>query len=445
MSAPPATTTAMQRHHPELALHVPTLLLPGKNAPLPTWAVIACDQHTSSPAYWDETARLVGDAPSTLRLVLPEAALGAADRPAAIAAINARMADYLRDGTLVEHGPGFVRVERETGRAAPRRGLVVALDLEAFDHRPGTRTLIRSTEGTDPGRLPARVAVRRDAPLETPHVLVLIDDPAHTVIDPLFALEHPSAYDFTLMQDGGRVRGWHVDDPAVIANVAAALSALRQGDPPVLYAVGDGNHSLAAARVVWEERKAAGAAADHPARYALAELVNLHDAGVAFAPIHRLLDVRGDAQVATIFDGLAKRFERDRFVRRAIADAEQWRRMRRVAAGEPGVHIAYRTARGQGVITIAQPPFPLATSCLHAFLDAYLAAHPLAALDYIHGDDALTALTGRAGRIGFYMPGMDKGALFETVLRDGPTPRKTFSLGEAHEKRYYLECRRIRP
>lgn len=435
----------MQRDYPDLALHVPTLLLPRKDVPLPTWAVIACDQHTSSPEYWDETARLVGDAPSTLRLVLPEAALRAGDPAGAIAAINARMAGYLRDGTLVEHAPGFVRVEREVGRTMPRRGLVVALDLEAFDYRPGARALIRGTEGTDPGRLPARVAVRRDAPLETPHVLVLIDDPAYTVIDPLFAREQPVAYDFALMQDGGRVRGWHVADAAAIANVAAALGALRQGDPPLLYAVGDGNHSLAAARVVWEERKAAGAAADHPARYALVELVNIHDAGLAFAPIHRLLDVGGDAHLAAIFDGLAKRFEQERFVRRAIADAEQWRRMRRVAAGEPGIHIAYRTARGQGVITIAKPPFPLATTCLHAFLDDYLASHPQAALDYIHGDDALTALTGRAGRVGFYMPGMDKGALFETVLRDGPTPRKTFSLGEAHEKRYYLECRRIRP
>lgn len=435
----------MQRHFPDLALHVPTLLLPRADIPLSSWAVIACDQHTSSPAYWSETARLVGENPSTLHLVLPEASLRDGDRAAAIAAIHRRMADYLQDGTLVEQPPGFVLVEREVGRASSRRGLVVALDLEAYDYRPSARALIRSTEGTDPGRLPARVDVRRGAPLETPHVLVLIDDPERTVIEPLRNLDLPAAYDCALMQGGGRVRGWHVADPAVIATIATAIAALRQGEPPLLYAVGDGNHSLAAARVAWEALKAAGAPADHPARYALAELVNLHDAGLACLPLHRLLDVGDSAAVTAVLDGLAKRFARARFVRRAIADAGQWQRMRRVAAAEPGIHIGYRTADGQGIISIAQPPLPLATACLHAFLDDYLASHGEAELDYIHGDDALTALTAHAGRIGFYMPGMDKGVLFETVLRDGATPRKTFSLGEAHEKRYYLECRRIRP
>ena len=176
-------------HYPDIALHVPTLLLPKAEVALQSWAVIACDQHTSAPEYWEETERLVGDSPSTLRLVLPEARLGGGDREAAICAINRRMSEYLAAGVLVEQPPGFMLVERDVGRAAPRRGLVVGLDLEAFDYRAGSRTLIRSTEGTDPNRLPARIAVRRDAVLETPHILVLIDDPAGTVIEPLFERE----------------------------------------------------------------------------------------------------------------------------------------------------------------------------------------------------------------------------------------------------------------
>ena len=435
----------MKRHFPHIALHVPTLLLPRTGLSLPAWSVIACDQHTSSPDYWAETARLVGDNPSTLRLVLPEALLAGADREAAIAAIHQCMADCLTAGVLVEQPPGFVLVERDVGRDQPRRGLLVALDLEAFDYQPSARSLIRSTEGTDVERLPARAAVRRNAPLETPHVLVLIDDAERTVIDPLLQLELPTAYDFDLIQGGGRVRGWRVTGGAAIDGVARALAALRQGDPPLLYAMGDGNHSFAAARVVWDEIKAAGAPPDHPARYALAELVNIHDESLEFAAIHRLLDVGDEAATAMVFDALAKRFESARFVRRPIADAGQWQRMRAVAAAEPGHHIAYRTARGQGILTIADPPRPLAIGCLQAFLDDFVDSHPGAKVDYIHGDDALIALAGRPGHIGFLLPTMRKGELLPAVARAGPTPRKTFSLGEAHEKRYYLECRRLQP
>ena len=435
----------MKRHFPDIALHVPTLLLPKAGVSLPTWSVIACDQHTSSPEYWDETARLVGDNPSTLRLVLPEAALAGGDRQAAIAAIHQRMADYLSGGMLVEQAPGFMLVQRDCGRDEPRRGLLVALDLEAFEYQGGSRTLIRSTEGTDVERLPARAAVRRNAPLETPHVLALIDDPQRTVIEPLFQLDLPRAYDFELLQGGGRVRGWRMTDAAAIHGVAQALAALRRGDPPLLYAMGDGNHSFAAARLVWQERKAAGAPPDHPTRYALAELVNIHDESLEFTAIHRLLDVGDEAATAMVFDALAKRFASARFARRPIADAERWQRMRTVAAAEPGHHIAYRTARGQGLVSIADPPLPLAIGWLQAFLDDYVAAHPSTQVDYIHGDDALIALAQRPGRIGFLLPALRKGDLLPAVLRAGPTPRKTFSLGEAREKRYYLECRRIRP
>lgn len=433
----------MRRALSEVALHLPTLLLPKPGVPLSSWAVIACDQHTSSPGYWRETERLVGDNPSTLRLILPEVHLGDGDRQAALRAIKQRMTDYLAEGVLVEQASGFMLIEREVGRASPRRGLLVGLDLQAYDYRYGAKTLIRSTEGTDPARLPARVAVRRNAPLETPHTLVLIDDPNRSVIEPLFATRREPAYDFALMQGGGQLRGWPVTDSESIHAVAAALAGLAQGEPPLLYALGDGNHSFAAARAVWESLKAAGAPADHPARWALAELVNVHDAGLEFAAIHRLLDA-GDA-AADALDAFAKHYENARCARRPAASDEAWERQRRAAAQEPGHHIAYRTATERGILSIQKPPHTLATATLQAFLDDYTRIHPAANVDYIHGDETLRALARREGRVGFFLPTMHKHQLFETVLRDGATPRKTFSLGEAHEKRYYLECRRLHP
>ena len=430
----------MRRDYPDIGLHVPTLLLPRADVPKETWAVVACDQYTSQPEYWEETRRLVGDEPSTLHMVLPEAQLGSVDRDAAVAAINRCMAMYLFEDVLVEHPPGFMLVEREVGRSSPRRGLLVALDLEHFDYSAGAQTLIRSTEGTDPSRLPARVAVRRDAPLETPHVLVLIDDPQGTVIEPLFELTLRPAYDFALMQGGGRGRGWHVEDQAAIDRVAGALGRLRHGEPPLLYAMGDGNHSLAAARAVWADLKAAGAAADHPGRYALVELVNVHDAALEFAPIHRLVDSEPEPLLAA----MAEHYAAAGFERREFSRREDWLAACANPAQE-GHAIPFIAAARYGVATIAKPKHNLAAATLQTFLDRFRADHPQVALDYIHGDETLLDLANAPGRTGFLLPPMDKHDLFETVVRDGATPPKTFSLGEAHEKRYYMECRRIRP
>ena len=420
----------MNRDFPDIALHVPQLLLPAPAVSAARWAVIACDQHTAAPSYWEETERLVGDAASTLNLVLPEAHLGTGDRDAAVKAIHRCMASYLADGTLVPAPPGFMLVERDVGRSVARRGLVVALDLEQFDYRDGAQTLIRSTEGTDPQRLPARMAVRDGAALETPHILVLIDDPQRTVIEPLFQAQLPLAYDFALMQGGGHVRGWRVAEAALIESVAQALGALKRGEPPLLYAMGDGNHSLAAARAVWESLRERGAGPDHPARYALVELVNLHDAALQFAPIHRLL---ANVDVEEMFAALAA----EGFVRHVGADAP--------ARSEDAHCIPYVAGSERGVIVQAPRRALLAAASLQTALDAYQAQCPALTMDYIHGDDTLTDLAERPRSLGFLLPPMDKHDLFPTVIRHGATPRKTFSLGEAHEKRYYYECRRIQP
>ena len=431
----------MKRDYPDVGLHVPTLLLPRADVPKETWAVVACDQYTSQPEYWRRTRELVGDQPSTLHLVLPEAQLGTTDRDAAVAAINRRMADYLSAGVLAEQPPGFMLVEREVGRSSPRRGLLVALDLEHFDYATGAQTLVRSTEGTDPSRLPARVAVRRDAPLETPHVLVLIDDPQRTVIEPLFDLPLPLAYDFALMQGGGRVCGWHIGEGAAIDRIAEALAGLRQGEPPLLYAMGDGNHSLAAARAVWAELKASGAAPDHPGRYALVELVNVYDLALEFEPIHRLVD----CEPAPLLAAMAEHFADAGFVCHEFGEREDWLAARRESVTDARHVLPFMAAARYGVATIRKPRHKLATATLQTFLDRFRAERPGVALDYIHGDETLMALANAPGRVGFLLPAMDKHDLFKTVASEGATPPKTFSLGEAHEKRYYLECRRIRP
>lgn len=421
------------RDYPDIALHVPRLLLPAPGVAPAKWAVIACDQHSAAPAYWQETARLVGDEPSTLHLVLPEAHLEDGDRAAAVAAIHARMAAHLADGTLVEQPPGFMLVERSVGGATPRRGLVVALDLAHFDYRAGSSSLIRSTEGTDAKRLPARIDVRDGAALETPHILVLIDDPQRTVIEPLCGERLPLAYDFMLLQGGGRLRGWHVAEGALINAVAEALAALRRGTPPLLYAMGDGNHSFAAARAVWERLQENGAGPAHPARFALVELVNVHDPALRFAPIHRLL---ANVDAEAVFDALAA----EGFVRRVDGEAHG-----SPAGPAEGHCIPYVAGDERGAVIHRRPQFALPVASLQHALDALAARVPTLAMDYIHGDDVLLDLAAKPGHVGFLLPPMDKHDLFPTVARDGATPRKTFSLGEAQEKRYYFECRRIRP
>ncbi len=434
----------MQLHYPEIALHVPSLLLPRADIPLETWSVIACDQYTSQPEYWEQVRRIVGDDPSTLHLVFPEAYLEQTCRQQTIAGINQRMQEYLKNGVLAEQRPGFMLVERQVGRTAPRKGLVVALDLEQYDYRDRAQKLIRTTEGTDQSRLPPRIQVRGKAPLETPHIMVLIDDPQQTVIEPLSAANLKQAYDFELMLGGGRLRGWHLDDEALIDATAGHIARLACGEPPMIYAMGDGNHSFATARAVWERLKAQAKderqIVNHPARYALAELVNVHDAGLEFAPIHRVVF---GVDVADLLRALETHCTENGFSRRTFADRDEWEAACRKAAD--GHHIPYISGTERGLLSIAEPSFQLEVASLQAFLDSYIDAHPGARLDYIHGEDVLEQLTAEPGSIGFLLPAMDKGDLFKTIVTDGAMPRKTFSLGEAVEKRYYLECRRLMP
>lgn len=428
---------------------LPKLCLPRPDVDLQTWAVIACDQHTAEPAYWQAVEDAVGDAPSTLQLIFPEVHLGSPDAAARIRRIQDSMRRYLAEGLLREHN-GAVYVERDIdGRT--RRGLMLELDLEHYDFAAASTSLIRPTEGTMVERLAPRIEVRSGADLELPHVLVLIDDPAGTVIEPLGAerAELPRLYATELMLGGGSVAG-HAVDAGRGERVVRALQALADprafaarygvpaGTPPMLFAMGDGNHSLATAKQIWERIKPS-VGMDHPSRFALVEVVNIHDPALDFAPIHRLLfGVSVDVRQA-----LAAHFG----ARLSIADVASAAQMReRARTVAPLTHAAGLIGPGAryGVVEWTEPRSSLAVGEVQAFIDQLIAHGGATQVDYVHGDDALERLATRDGHVGIHLPTPDKHGLLRTVVHDGPLPRKAFSMGEAHEKRYYVEARRIR-
>ncbi|MBP3369399.1 MAG: DUF1015 domain-containing protein [Clostridia bacterium] len=395
------------------------------------WAVIACDQFTSEPHYWQKAEEIVKDAPSTLRIMLPEVYLSeTAER---IPVINKAMDVYL-DEHLLSNPDSMIYVERTQSDGTVRRGIVLSVDLECYDFNRGASSLIRATEATVIERIPPRVAIRRDAKIELPHVMLLIDDPERTVIEQLSAQNcQKLAYDTDLMLGGGHIVGRFLDDSAKLS-VEKALDELitpeamakRYGDPslaPLLFAVGDGNHSLATAKTIYEELKASigvEAAASHPARYALVEIVNIHDEALRFEPIYRVV-FNVDAndmleKLGAYVDSLS-----------GSADAQT---------------IEYISSSKSGSLTVDHPEKQLTVGTLQDFIDGYIKSNPSAEVDYIHGEDSVKSLITDTS-IGFIFSGMSKSELFKTVIYDGALPRKTFSMGHAEDKRYYLECRKI--
>lgn len=398
------------------------------------WAVVACDQYTSEPAYWEATAATVGDAPSTLRLILPEVYLSETDER--LPRIHAAMEEYLKD-VLVAHPDAMIYLERTQSDGTCRRGVIGALDLETYDYRKGSTTLTRATEGTVLERIPPRVKIRRGASLELPHVMLLIDDPSKKVIEPLAnaCADVNPTYDFDLMQGGGHARGWLIGEgeqtrlcDELEALIAPDAMGARYGDAslaPLLFAVGDGNHSLATAKAAYEEIKAAigeEAAKTHPARYALAEIVNLHDTALQFEPIYRVVFGCDPNALETALNEYVSTLN-------GTATAQ---------------NVTVVTKDGEHTMTVAHPVQQLAVGTLQSFLGEYEKAHPEVTVDYIHGEDSLRALARKEGAIGFLFDGMRKDELFRTVIYDGALPRKTFSMGHAPDKRYYLECRKIK-
>lgn len=434
----------MDRFANSVGVEVPDLLFPSEDVELAKWAVVACDQYTSQPDYWEAVEANVGDAPSTLRLMLPEMYLDKPGEAERIVAINESMRRYVENGTLKSLGRGLMLVTR-TVCGKTRRGVLAALDLENYDYAKGSSTLIRATEGTIVERIPPRLRIRRDAPLEMPHILVLIDDPERTVIEPLAesAGDAELFYDFDLMQEGGHISGHFISDERRISGALRALEALA--DPakfaskygkdraPLLFAMGDGNHSFATAKANWEAVKAdlsESERAKHPARFCLVELENVHDEGIVFEPIHRVVFNVGDGFI----EKLAARLSEQNGSCTA-ADA--------ACSCEGAHHLCFITADGEGVLNVASPAAQLPVGTLQNALDSLLRELPDATIDYIHGEDVVRELGSKRGNAGFLLPPMDKSELFPTVVYDGALPRKTFSMGEANEKRYYLECRSL--
>jgi hypothetical protein len=437
----------MKIYH-DIGIQVPQVYLPKKGIDLTQWAVIACDQFTSQPEYWQEVEKFVGDAPSTLDLILPEVYLEKPGGTERIQSIQATMHAYLDQGIL-QPRDGLVYVER-TIDGKTRKGILLCLDLECYDYTTGSTSLIRATEGTIVERLPPRMKIRQGAALELPHILVLIDDPERTVIEPVGAAKGKleNLYDFDLMLGSGHLTGYPVNtvlENKVVAalrklaspEVFAARYGIGKNKPVLLFAMGDGNHSLATAKAVWEEMKPR-AGMDHPARYALVEIENVHDEGLEFEPIHRVLfGLRCD-----LFAAMQDYFGAS-LTCLPVASAEEMVGVVDNAKGPEQVIGLISGGKKFAVVKIANPSANLPVGTLQAFLDTFLKEGGAEKIDYVHGGEVVCKQGIQPGNAGFYVPGMDKSDLFKTVILDGALPRKTFSMGEAREKRFYMECRMI--
>lgn len=432
----------------DLGVQIPTILLPNQSLDYQKWAVIACDQYTSQPEYWQEVEEFVGESPSTLNMILPEVYLETKDELRKIEKTKNTMDEYLQQGLFKEF-QGFILVVRNVaGRT--RHGIVLALDLEKYDFSKGSQTLIRATEGTIIDRLPPRIRIREGAKLEFPHILVLIDDPNKSVIEPFVSKKEDllKLYDFELMKNSGHLRGYAIQSDEDLAQIGEALAKLANPDQfsrnynlnedlgVLLFAMGDGNHSLATAKSIWEKMKP-NVGMDHPARYALVEIENIHDAGLEFEPIHRVLfDLKED---------IVKKMHQFWENQIEIASCDDANEMiDKVDQQNGNTHkFGLVINNSYNVIEVQQPTSNLPVGTLQSFLDQFIKSGGAEKIDYVHGSDVTCKLGAKPGNCGFYLPAMEKNQLFRTVILDGALPRKTFSMGEAYEKRFYMEGRKI--
>lgn len=399
------------------------------------WSVVACDQYTSEPEYWAEVEKTVGDSPSSLHIIYPEIYLNEKNKDERIKSINQKMKKYLDEGIFKEYKDSLILVERTQRNGKKRYGLIGQVDLEDYDFSKGSTSKIRATEGTVIERIPPRVKIRENAPLEMPHIIMLIDDPDLTVIDPLKNQKDnfEVLYDFELQMNSGHLKGYLINDDSSDSALKAIDSLADENTfynkynlkkSVLQFAVGDGNHSLATAKTCWENIKKSLTDEEkktHPARFALVEVMNIHDPALEFEPIHRFVyNIKADDLLKSLFEFYPQASKSD----------------------NGGQKIDYCYKGNSGSIYINNAPSNLAVGTLGKFLDAYLKENG-GDIDYIHGKSTVEKLAQKDNSIGFILPSMEKKQLFETVILDGSLPRKTFSMGEAEDKRFYFECKNI--
>lgn len=390
------------------------------------WSVVACDQFTSEPEYWQQVRKIAGDKPSALNMILPEAELGIKDADIESEKIYSVMRDYLENGVFTELSDSFVYIERTLSDGAVRSGIIGMFDLEAYDWAEGSASPIRATEHTVEDRLPPRVRVREKALVEMPHIMVFIDNPKDYVFSAV--KKGKLLYDFELMQNGGHIKGWQMADNAAIERAVLRLSDKDElinkygsDKDPIIFAMGDGNHSIAAAKQYWEEIKPTLTDAErenHPARFALAEVVNIHSTAITFEPIHKVL-----------FDTEPEHF---------IAEAKQYF-AEHIGNGK---QITLVTHGKTETIELADMTLGELIGSCESFCKGYIERYG-GRIDYIHGDEECVSMAGKAHDAGILLPKMAKSELFSSVYKSGPFPKKSFSIGHGPDKRYYLECRRI--
>ena len=414
----------------ELGFAVPDILIPQQGTDLKKWAVIACDQYTSEPDYWDNVNKEAGDAPSTLNLVLPEVYLNTDKETEKLDSIAKTARKYLDDGILESLGTGFILTDRSTSLHPSRRGLMAAIDLEGYSFEPGNKNICRATEGTVLSRIPPRVRIRANSPLELPHIMILIDDPKGLTIEKAFDMAEKEGlkplYDTDLMLGSGHIKGTFIPDGSEISeSIVNGLASLKAANSDgLLFLVGDGNHSLASAKAHWEnirETLSEDEKKTQPARYALAEIVNIHDKGLDFEPIHRVVfNISADEFIAK-----AKEYFKDSGIE--LNDSDDGKQTFTVVnEGNEDVKIS-----------LANPPHTLAVGSVQMMIDSLGLE-----CDYIHGEDSVRKLA-TSGNTGILVPAISKDTFFATVEKEGVFPRKTFSMGEAFEKRFYLEAKSI--
>ena len=410
------------------------ILIP-KKTDMTKWSVVACDQYTSEPEYWNEVTKIVGDAPSTLNLTLPEIYLEESDVNERIKRINENMNKLLAEDFFNELEDSMIYLERTQSDGKVREGLMGIVDLEDYSYEVGSQTLIRATEKTVIERIPPRVKVRENAKLELPHIMILIDDEKKDIIESLKnkVTETDVVYDFDLMQNGGHIKGYKLNSD-VINEIGTKLDKLADKDyfekkynvhdkGILLFAMGDGNHSLATAKACYENLKKTMSKEEYlnnPARYALVELVNLHSSALEFEAINRV-----------VFDVDSKKL------------VEELNKYYTINENGNGQEFELVTSNGVKKLYIENPKSNIAVGSIQIFLDEYLKNNS-GKIDYIHGDDVTKELTLKGNNVGFIFKPMKKEELFRTVILDGALPRKTFSMGHSYDKRYYLEARKIK-